>query len=138
MAKTTRVAMNEWTLINGIGCDVNVTRGKSGELIAVEMMRADTMKLCNVAFIGMDGDSIRTFFRAGYNKDSAINGKLTRGAMAQSEKTTGSSFTWYLIMPMRGNATTSLALMPGAAGRRKTCGRLCARLAMKRRRDCAA
>jgi phage/plasmid primase-like uncharacterized protein len=82
MAKTTRVAMNEWTLINGIGCDVNVARGKSGELIAVEMMRADTMKPCNVAFIGMDGDSFRTFFRAGYNKDSAINGKLTRGAIS--------------------------------------------------------
>ncbi len=82
MAKTTRVAMNEWTLINGIGCDVNVVRGKSGELIAVEMMRADTMKPCNVAFIGMDGDSFRTFFRAGYNKDSAINGKLTRGAIS--------------------------------------------------------
>ncbi|MBB1489904.1 hypothetical protein, partial [Oceanospirillum sediminis] len=51
MAKTTRVAMNEWTLINGIGCDVNVVRAKSGELIAVEMIRADTMKPCNVAFI---------------------------------------------------------------------------------------
>jgi phage/plasmid primase-like uncharacterized protein len=82
MSKTTRVAMNEWTLINGIGCDVNVVRGKSGELIAVEMMRADTMKPCNVAFIGMDGDSFRTFYKAGYNKDSAINGKLTRGAVS--------------------------------------------------------
>lgn len=82
IAKTTRVAMNEWTLINGIGCEINVVRGKSGELIAVEMMRADTMKPCNVAFIGMNGDSFRTFFRAGYNKDSAINGKLTRGAIS--------------------------------------------------------
>uniref|UniRef100_A0AAU8GCU4 DNA primase n=1 Tax=Salmonella phage vB_STmST19_KE12 TaxID=3161166 RepID=A0AAU8GCU4_9CAUD len=82
MAKTTRVAMNEWTLINGIGCDINVARGKSGELIAVEMMRADTMKSCNVAFIGIDGDSFRTYFRAGYNKDSTINGKLTRGAIS--------------------------------------------------------
>ena len=82
LSKTTRVAMNEWTLINGICCDVNVVRGKSGELIAVEMVRSDTMTPCNVAFIGMDGDVFRTFYKAGYNKDSAINGKLTRGAIS--------------------------------------------------------
>ncbi|WYC18284.1 primase helicase [Citrobacter phage vB_CfrS_K1M] len=78
MDKTQVKTVNTWTKINGIGCDINVINGKSGELVVVPMIMVDTKIPCNVAFISADGD---VAYRAGYSPDSYIKGKLTRGAV---------------------------------------------------------
>ena len=78
MDKTQAKTVNEWTVINGIGCDINVVQGKAGELVVVPMVMADTKTPCNVAFISADGD---VAYRAGYSADIHIKGRLTRGAI---------------------------------------------------------
>lgn len=80
MDRTQVKTVNEWTVLNGIGCDINVVHGKSGELVAVPMVMADTKTPCNVAFISADGD---VAYRAGYSADIHIKGRLTRGAITQ-------------------------------------------------------
>lgn len=51
--------------------------GKTGELVAIEMIMADTMTPCNVAFLA-DDESVS--FRAGYGIEH-VRGRLTRGAI---------------------------------------------------------
>ena len=58
--------------------------GKTGELVAIEMVMADTMTPCNVAFLAHDET---VSFRAGFSTEH-IRGKLTRGAVTPiGEKT---------------------------------------------------
>lgn len=51
--------------------------GKTGELVAIEMVMADTMTPCNVAFLA-DDESVS--FRAGYGIEY-VRGRITRGAI---------------------------------------------------------
>lgn len=51
--------------------------GKTGELVAIEMVMADTMTPCNVAFLAHDET---VSFRAGFSVEYS-RGKLTRGAV---------------------------------------------------------
>lgn len=58
--------------------------GKTGELVAIELVMADTMTPCNVAFLAHDET---VSFRAGFSTEH-IRGKLTRGAVTPiGEKT---------------------------------------------------
>ena len=51
--------------------------GKTGELVAIELVMADTMTPCNVAFLAHDET---VSFRAGFSVEYS-RGKLTRGAV---------------------------------------------------------
>ena len=58
--------------------------GKTGELVAIELVMADTMTPCNVAFLAHDET---VSFRAGFSVEYS-RGKLTRGAVTPiGEKT---------------------------------------------------
>lgn len=58
--------------------------GKTGELVAIEMVMSDTMTPCNVAFLAHDET---VSFRAGFSVEYS-RGKLTRGAVTPiGEKT---------------------------------------------------
>lgn len=64
--------------------------GKTGELVAIEMVIADTMTPCNVAFLSHDET---VSFRAGFSAEYS-RGKLTRGAVT----TIGDKTEWtYLV-----------------------------------------
>lgn len=87
MAKGRDAERNAWQLRNGIGCDLKVINGKSGELVAVPVHIPKSVTTageefsgtaCNVAMIADDG---RVSYLGGYNKDSAIYGRVSRGGV---------------------------------------------------------
>lgn len=87
MSKTTFKEKNAWTLRNGIGIDLQVISGKSGELVAVEVFIPHEITPsggefngtpCNVAFIPEEG---RVAFRGGYDKYKSIFGKVSRAGV---------------------------------------------------------
>lgn len=83
MDKTTFKEKNAWSLNNGIGCDLQVINGKSGELVAVEVSIPHEITPaggefngtpCNVAFIPECG---RVAFKGGYDVNKSIFGKAS-------------------------------------------------------------